>query len=85
MKQIIEYLSSRGMYVMMGGFLLALGGVILLLVAKNNFWGPQVRNGALVLSLAGFVIYVIGRIFVARQRQNRKKNASTSVSQKDDL
>ncbi|HEX2955608.1 MAG TPA: hypothetical protein VHO70_02180 [Chitinispirillaceae bacterium] len=78
MKKIIEFLSSNGIYVMMSGFLIALTGVILMLIAQKNIWEAQARSIALAVAISGFVLYLVGRIFVGSQQKKRRQNSSSS-------
>ena len=70
---------------MVCGFVLALSGVIVLMILKNHFLGPVAHNIAISAAIFGFLLYIIGRIFVAAQRQKKKRNSCTSISPKDDL
>lgn len=83
MKKFIEFLSSHGIYLMMSGFVIALTGVVLMLIAQKNFWGDQARTITLIIAIAGFVLYLIGRIFVGSQQRKKRINSSSSLSSKE--
>ncbi len=83
MKKLIDFLSSHGMYLMMSGFVIALSGVVLMLIAQKNFWGGEARTISLVVAITGFVLYLIGRIFVGSQRRKKRLNSSSSLSSKE--
>ncbi len=70
-KKIYEYLLSHAIIVMIIGFLVALGG--LLVYMQTRFMGNFVPQLAFGVTIAGFVIYIVGRVLVATQR--RRKNA----------
>jgi len=70
-KKVYEYLLSHSIYVMVIGFMVALGG--LLVYMQTRFMGNFVPQLAFGVTIAGFVIYIVGRVLVATQR--RKKNA----------
>ncbi len=70
-KKVYEYLLSHSIYVMVIGFMVALGG--LLFYMQTRFMGNFVPQLAFGVTIAGFVIYIVGRVLVATQR--RKKNA----------
>lgn len=71
LKKVYEYLLYHGIYVMVIGFIVALGG--LLFYMQTRFMGNFVPQLAFGVTIAGFVIYIVGRVLVATQR--RKKNA----------
>jgi glucan phosphoethanolaminetransferase (alkaline phosphatase superfamily) len=71
LKKVYEYLLSHSIYVMVIGFVVALGG--LLVYMQTRYMGNYVPRLAFGVTIAGFVIYIVGRVFVAAQR--RKKNA----------
>lgn len=83
MKKFIEFLSSHGMYLMMSGFVIALSGVVLMLIAQKNFWGSEARTISLVVAITGFVLYLIGRVFVGSQRRKKRIDSSSSLSSKE--
>jgi uncharacterized membrane protein len=84
-KKIIEFLSSKGMYIMMSGFVIALTGVILMLASQKNFWGDQAKTISMVVAIIGFALYLTGRIFVGSERRKKRQNSSSSLSSKDSL
>ena len=59
--------------IMMAGFLIAV--VSLLLFMHNRYSGTTARTLWCSLTIAGFVIYVLGRICVALQRANSRKQS----------
>ncbi len=85
MKKIIEFLSAKGLYIMMSGFIIALSGVILMLTSQRNFWGEQAKTISMAVAIFGFVLYLIGRIFVSSERRKRRQSSSSSLSSKDSM
>ncbi|MBN1600859.1 MAG: hypothetical protein JW915_04575 [Chitinispirillaceae bacterium] len=85
MKKIIEFLSAKGMYIMMSGFIIALAGVVLMLTSQKNFWGEQAKTISMAVAIFGFVVYLTGRIFVGSERRKRRQSSSSSLSSKDSL
>ncbi len=69
-KKVYEYLLSHSIYVMVIGFVVALGG--LLVYMQTRYMGNFVPQLSFGVTVAGFVIYIVGRVLVATQR--RKKN-----------
>jgi hypothetical protein len=82
-KKFIEFLSNHGMYLMMSGFVIALTGVILMLIAQKNLWEAQARSITLIVAVTGFVLYLIGRVFVGSQRRKKRLMSSSSLSSKE--
>jgi len=76
-QKLFAYLSTRGIVVMVLGFIVALGGLLVYMSTRfSGSWLPQVAFG---VTIAGFVIYVLGRILVAQQR--RKKQSYVNNNQ----
>ncbi|KMQ51808.1 hypothetical protein CHISP_1304 [Chitinispirillum alkaliphilum] len=69
--QIIPFLKKRALGVMMSGFLLALIGVITLMQTRPM--GGYVPNIAIGVAIFGLALYILGRIFLAIQRNESKK------------
>lgn len=76
MQKVLIYLREHGFMIMMAGFLIAI--VSLLFFMQNRYSGSTVRTVWFSLTIAGFVIYVLGRICVALQRANARKQSKTS-------
>jgi len=75
LKKIFEYLSEHGTVLMMAGFGLAVVGVFV--YWRTRFYGNYIPQVAFGVTIAGFVIYVTGRIFVAISRNRSGKNSIT--------
>lgn len=71
MKKVYEFLLSNSIYVMIVGFITALAG--LLVYMQTRYMGNYIPQVAFGVTIAGFVIYIVGRILVSTQR--RRKNA----------
>ena len=71
-KKMITFLSEHGIHTMVTGFVVAVIG--LLVYMQTRYGGTVVPQIAFGVTITGFVIYVIGRIFVANKR---KKSRST--------
>lgn len=72
MEKILGWLREHGFVLMLVGFLTAVGG--LLFYMQTRFSGSVVPQIAFGVTVAGFVLYVIGRIFVATQRKKSIRN-----------
>ncbi len=72
MKKLYEFLLVNSMFVMLIGFAVALGG--LLVYMQTRYMGSFVPQFAFGVTIAGFVIYIVGRVLVAAQR--RRKSAA---------
>lgn len=73
-KKIYEFLLVHSMFVMLIGFVIALGG--LLVYMQTRYMGSFVPQVAFGVTISGFVIYIVGRVLVAAQR--RRKSAASS-------
>ncbi|MBN1309094.1 MAG: hypothetical protein JXA18_14315 [Chitinispirillaceae bacterium] len=82
MKKIYDYLSTHGMVVMAIGFFIAI--VSLFVYMRTRFYGSAVPKIAFGCTIAGFVVYVIGRFFVAVGRRHSRKADAGITASKDD-
>lgn len=80
MKKLFNYLSEHGFVVMMAGFGLAVVG--LLFYMQTRYSGSVVPQIAFGVTIAGFVIYVFGRILVATKRKRTTKPIDTNIEQR---
>jgi len=81
-KKIYEYLSKNGIVLMTVGFLMA--AVSFLVYYQTRYYGSATPQIAIGCTIAGFVIYVIGRFFVAAARRSaRKSYYADTKSEKD--
>ena len=81
--KIYNFLCNNGLAIMVAGFLTSV--VSFLVFFQTRFHGTATPRIAIGCTIAGFVIYVVGRIFVATARQrNRKMNKTNTATDKDD-
>ena len=81
-KKIYNFLCDNGLVLMVTGFLISI--VSFLVFFQTRFHGTATPRIAIGCTIAGFVIYVVGRIFVATaRRQNRRMNKSSTATDKD--
>ena len=83
-KKIHAYLSTRGMTLMVGGFAVAVSGLLCYIYNMNNLHNPVLGKAAHATTIAGFCIYVIGRIYVAIKRHRDKTSQQRPSVAKDD-
>jgi uncharacterized membrane protein len=72
LKKIYEFCSKNGIVLMTVGFLMA--AVSFLVYYQTRYYGSAIPQIAMGCTIAGFVIYVIGRFFVARARRQKRKS-----------
>lgn len=81
--KIIDYLSNNGHIFMITGFIMAV--VSILVYIQTRYQGnitPQIAFG---LTITGFIVYLIGRIFMANRKIRQKKTSYSDLSSKDDV
>lgn len=78
---IMNFLTTHGFKVMLTGF--GISAVGLVIYIKYRFENPIIAQYAFGVTIAGFCIYVFGRIFVFINRKNQKKTAMPSNQTKD--
>ena len=71
-KKIYDYVSTNGIVLMVVGFLTA--AVSFLVYFQTRFYGSAIPRVAVGFAIFGFVIYVIGRFFVASARRRARKS-----------
>jgi hypothetical protein len=76
-KKLWEYLRTHGVILMVGGFIIALGG--LLTYYQTRIYGNATPQIAFGITVAGFVIYVAGRVLVATQRKRDRRTSDTNM------
>jgi len=64
---VITFISAHGFGIMMAGFFIAVIGV--LFHVQNRLSNEFVSRISLIVAIAGFAVYVIGRIGVVFQRK----------------
>lgn len=77
-KKIYEFFLEHGLTVMLIGFIVALGGLLVYLNTK--YWGNYVPQLAFGVTIAGFVIYIVGRIAVSAQRRRKKTSIGKNAN-----
>lgn len=83
-KKIYTYLSEHGFVIMICGFALAVAS--LLIYMQTRYRGTVTPQVAFGCTIFGFVVYVIGRIFLATSRKrNRQTLRSQALETKDDM
>lgn len=73
MRKIILWLSGHGFVLMLIGLFIAVAG--LLFYMQTRFSGSVVPKVAFGITVAGFIVYIVGRICLVSQR--KKKRSST--------
>jgi dipeptide/tripeptide permease len=68
---------------MTSGFIITLIGVIMMLIVRRNVWGEHTESIAMTIAIAGFVVYVCGRILFTSQQRKNRKSSSTPLSSKE--
>lgn len=83
-KKIYTYLSEHGFLIMICGFAFAVAS--LLVYMQTRYRGTVTPQIAFGCTICGFVVYVIGRIFLATSRKkNRQTLRSQALEAKDDM
>lgn len=80
---IMNFLTTHGFKVMLAGF--GISAVGLVFYIKYRFEDPIIAQYAFGVTIAGFCIYVLGRIFVFINRKKQKKTAVSSNQAKDSV
>ncbi|MBN1760391.1 MAG: hypothetical protein JW863_18830 [Chitinispirillaceae bacterium] len=81
-KKTFAYLQNNGIVLMVIGFLTSV--VSFLIFFQTRFHGSATPRVAMGCAITGFVIYLIGRIFVATARhRSRKSYNSDAATEKD--
>jgi len=74
---IEKFIVERGFTLMLCGLVTAIAGVSLNLYVQYNpayFFGlPWVLSLSVVLAIAGFAVYIIGRVLLAIQRRRARR------------
>jgi len=83
MKKWFEYLYSHGMVVMIIGFIISI--VSLLVYMQTRYLGSAVPQVAFICTIVGFVVYLVGRVFVAKGRHRPGAVESAVSDAKDEL
>jgi len=82
-KKVIDYLYENGIVLMVIGFVMAV--ISILVYMQTRFYGNAVPQIAAGCTIAGFIIYVIGRVFMATRKRYMQKQALRSPAEKDEL
>ena len=82
-KKWFEYLYSHGIVVMIIGFLISI--VSLLVYMQTRYLGSAVPQVAFICTIVGFVVYLVGRIFVAKGRHRPRSVDRATSDAKDEL
>jgi uncharacterized membrane protein len=81
-KKIYDFCYNNGIVLMVVGFFISI--VSFLIFFQTRFHGTATPRVAIGCTIAGFVIYIIGQIFVAvSRRQSRKASYSDAATKKD--
>jgi hypothetical protein len=76
MKKIYTFLRSKSLFIMMTGIIVAITG--LLFFVKYRYYSGIYKSISFYVAIAGFCIYVTGRIFEAiRQKHLRDTQRSS--------
>ena len=84
LKKIHAYLITRGMTLMVSGFIIAACGLLFYIYNLNNLHNSIFSKAAYATTIAGFCIYLIGRIYVAIKRHHDKTSGARKTVAKDD-
>jgi predicted membrane channel-forming protein YqfA (hemolysin III family) len=68
---------------MIAGFILAV--ISILIYMQTRYQGNAVPQIAFGCTIVGFVIYIIGRLFMANKKYRTKKSRLSDSATKDDL
>jgi branched-subunit amino acid ABC-type transport system permease component len=77
-KKAYDYISTHGIILMIGGFVIAI--VSLLVYMQTRFYGSALPKISFGCTITGFVIYVIGRFFVATHQRRKRPVTSQDAS-----
>lgn len=69
-QKMYDFLLNRGIIVMVIGFIMAV--VSLIVYMQTRFYGSAIPKVAFGCTIAGFAVYVLGRIFVAVGRRRSR-------------
>lgn len=75
MKKIWEYLVDHGMTVMLSGFVVAVAGLLAFAI-RFRYHGGWIRTLSIAVVIAGFVLYVLGRVLFVLQRRGGRRGRS---------
>jgi hypothetical protein len=84
-KKIVDYLTSNGHILMIIGFIVVMTSVLVYIYIQTNVHKDAMATIAFGSTVCGFVIYIIGRVFMIRKRIRAKKSNSLDPVAKDDL
>jgi hypothetical protein len=80
---LMNFLATHGFKVMLSGF--GISAVGLLFYIKYRFEDPAIAQYAFSATIAGFCIYVLGRIFVFINKKKQNSSVLPSNKTKDPL
>ena len=72
MTQILNVLGKHGFIIMMSGFIISVAGLIFYM--QTRYQGTSIPSIAFGITIAGFCIYVLGRVLVVIERKKQKKS-----------
>jgi uncharacterized membrane protein len=82
-QKMYDFLLQHGMIVMVIGFIMAI--VSLFVYMQTRYYGSAIPQVAFGCTIAGFGVYVLGRIFVAvGRRRSRTSGDTRSVSEDEE-
>ncbi len=81
-KKIYDFCYNNGIVLMVVGFLISI--VSFMIFFQTRFHGTATPRVAIGCTIAGFVVYIIGRIFVAAARRQSRKASYSDVATKKD-
>lgn len=82
-KKLLGILYENGIVLMIVGFILSV--ISILVYMQTRFYGNAIPQIAAGCTITGFVIYIIGRIFMATKKRYMQKQALRSTDEKDEL
>ncbi|MBD3344286.1 MAG: hypothetical protein GF401_04405 [Chitinivibrionales bacterium] len=83
MKKIFDAMLNNGLAIMMVGFFVSIAGLIAF-VTRFRYYGGTVRTISISVTIAGFVIYFIGRICVVINKRRKKKTEKEASEEENE-
>lgn len=81
MGKFLDFLYTKCVIIMMFGFILSIVGITVFM--RTRFYGNAIPQIAAASAIAGFVIYIIGRIFMATRKRYLQTKNTTGHTEKD--
>ncbi len=82
LKKMYGAISAHGMVLMIIGFTLAV--ISLFVYMKTRYYGSAIPQVAFGFTIAGFIVYILGRFFLATARSRSRESAKTPPESKEE-